>query len=512
MTTTHNLIILAAGRGSRIGRIGDTLHKALLPLGNKAIISRQIALAPANSNIIIVVGYLAEQVIEFVGLAHPDLNPTFIYIDDWEDKGGPGRSLLEGLKSTMLDKSLPTIFVTCDTLWDSGTEYVWSMKESWAAVSPMPLGSIPSRWMRFNVPDSHVTSVLDKTSEHSEITKVWTGLGMIAADDLYVAKAALANGGKKTEQSIAPMFYALQDKKMLAAVDIGWLDVGDESAYREAIIETSGYDWAKIGQATYLMPETGRVVKFFEDQSIIVERIERSKQLGNAVPKITGFGETMIATEWVDGKTGYELIDDGEDPYEVVAAAFRIRDESNLHQFVSVHHVLQRIAAKKFYRDKTIARIEMLRPELRHKLVGVIERVPWEDLSNTVVPVIFHGDFTLANTIYDTEFGALTAKAIDYRERFTNSSWGDIQYDLAKMLSSGLVNWHNASRGRFEPWEHATATYDAILSSITRVPWFDTKNIQILAALCLINSAPLHASPFDEVLVTLGVKELGKYI
>jgi choline kinase len=63
-------LILAAGRGSRLGKITDTVPKCLLQVGRRPIIAHQLeALAGAGVGpVAMVVGYDAEQIREFVGI------------------------------------------------------------------------------------------------------------------------------------------------------------------------------------------------------------------------------------------------------------------------------------------------------------------------------------------------------------------------------------------------------------------------------------------------------------
>ena len=74
-------IILAAGRGTRLGPLTDTLPKCLIPvLANKPILSYQLsALGKINiEKIIIVVGYRAAQIREHARSFFPNLPVVFI--------------------------------------------------------------------------------------------------------------------------------------------------------------------------------------------------------------------------------------------------------------------------------------------------------------------------------------------------------------------------------------------------------------------------------------------------
>src|SRR5689334_1684934 len=99
-----------------MGRAGESLHKALVPLDGKAVISHQIALAPPGARIIVCTGYRAAQVQDYLELAHPDLEVTYVVVKGWDQPGGgPGHSLLAARPLLAAGEDL--IFTSCDTLW-----------------------------------------------------------------------------------------------------------------------------------------------------------------------------------------------------------------------------------------------------------------------------------------------------------------------------------------------------------------------------------------------------------
>ena len=74
-------VILAAGIASRLKPLTDHTPKCLLKVGGKSILEMTIEnlLATNNSEIIIVTGYLEDQIREFLKARFPKLNFTFIY-------------------------------------------------------------------------------------------------------------------------------------------------------------------------------------------------------------------------------------------------------------------------------------------------------------------------------------------------------------------------------------------------------------------------------------------------
>ncbi len=74
-------IILAAGIASRLRPLTDHTPKCLLKVGQKNILALTLDNLAANKikDVIIVTGYLQEQIIEFVNLHYPQFHVSFIY-------------------------------------------------------------------------------------------------------------------------------------------------------------------------------------------------------------------------------------------------------------------------------------------------------------------------------------------------------------------------------------------------------------------------------------------------
>jgi mannose-6-phosphate isomerase-like protein (cupin superfamily) len=72
--------IIAAGTGSRLGEIGKKCHKTLLPYKEKSILSHIIDKFSLNTEIVIAVGYLKEQIIEYISLFHSDRKIKFVNV------------------------------------------------------------------------------------------------------------------------------------------------------------------------------------------------------------------------------------------------------------------------------------------------------------------------------------------------------------------------------------------------------------------------------------------------
>ncbi len=488
-------VVLAAGRGTRVGRVGGDLHKALLPLGNKAVLSHLFELAPRHVRLVVCVGDRAQQLRDYVELAHPELDVTFVDVPNWKDPGsGPGRSLLAA-RDVVGDDDM--VFTSCDTLW--AWSNLWDdASTSWAAYAPMPAGTELRRWCRFDVRGDRVVDVLDKVSGTEDADDVYTGLAYVKNEDMLAFWNGILKGRRVDDElQVTGGLQALAASRHLAARRIDWIDTGDEAAYRRAVAQCSGYDWTKTDQATYVLPRSRRVVKYMADRNAVSTRWSRGCELRYAVPSIAARHEHMLAYEYVKGETVYERLDRNDDDDTTVTTRLLQWRDRVLSQRVTRRSALIADAVRNFYQHKTFNRVRQLRNQLYGPAYDAIRRVNFDALVVDFQAGIPHGDLNYGNVIItpDDEF-----VGIDWREDFAGLQWFDLRYDAAKLLAGTVVHWGRARRGDFTPWDAGRRHADVILDYIDD----KTGSIEVIAALSLINSAPLHAEPLDEVLVARG--------
>jgi NDP-sugar pyrophosphorylase family protein len=493
--TGSAFVILAAGRGTRIGRVGESLHKALVPLGERAVISRLFDLAPKDAEIIICLGHRGDQIREFVRLAHPNIQPTFIKVDGWDlPGGGPGLSLLAA-KDKIGERDV--VFTSCDTLWEPGD--IDGHRVSWAGVAPIPAGTQPARWCRIVEDGERAASILDKVPD-PPLGLAYTGAAGIIQEDLYQFWKGVSQGVTVAgERQVTGGLRRLQFQGTLTTRHMHWLDVGDAAAYSRAVTLYSGYDWTKAGEATWVMPNEHRVVKFWDDAASGNRSAERAEYVGAAVPQLVDRGRQMLAYEYVPGVTVYQALETARSKDGVFARLYAWADKNLWRPAKDARDI--EIAAYEFYRNKTLERVEQLRPELFSMASDAVARVDWDELVRGVVPVRFHGDFNAGNIIATDD----SFIGIDWRGDFAGRPWGDRRYDEAKLLAGCLIHWDRARRGDFRPWEEGAVHFTDVLEMI---PLARRRHVQIIGALSLLNSAPLHAAPLDDVLVVRGTRWL----
>jgi len=230
----RTFVILAAGRGSRIGRVGESLHKALVPLENRAAISHIIGNVPDYSKLVICLGHRGDQIKEYVRLAHARRDVAFVNVEGWDQiGGGPGRSLLAAAPHIEGD----LMFTSCDTLWKD-RPFEWD--HSWVATAPIPTGTAPDRWCRVYTSSQRqddgsglVLGILDKEPGGPDEGFAYTGLAHIAHGDLPAFWGGLRGDSlRNAELQVSGGLKAIMRHKRLYATRIHWTDIGDEASYR----------------------------------------------------------------------------------------------------------------------------------------------------------------------------------------------------------------------------------------------------------------------------------------
>jgi len=108
----YKILITTSGKGSRLEELTKNLNKSLIPINNKAIIDYIIESYNADIPIVIILGFLGEQVKSYLLKNHPNRKFQFVVDDTYDKVGSLGRSLLEA-KSYL---QCPFILNVCDTI------------------------------------------------------------------------------------------------------------------------------------------------------------------------------------------------------------------------------------------------------------------------------------------------------------------------------------------------------------------------------------------------------------
>ncbi len=501
-----------------MGSISSNLTKALHPLGDKAIISHIIEKFPVNTEFVVGIGFLGDQVKNYLKMAHEKIRFKFVNVKNYDGPGsGPGYSLFCCKKYLQR----PFYFVSCDTLWDNDINF--DVKSNWLGISKVKL-SETKNYCNLKLEKNRVIDVLDKKKTPAENYRAFVGLCHIKDHRIFwkgLNSKTLIDG----EHQISNGLKYLIDNTNTISMKIRWTDVGDKEKYENAQKKYTNYDFSKTNEALYIL--NNRVIKFFADPKVIELRINKSNVNKKVFPKIDKISKQFYSYKFQTGKTLYEK--NNEKIFDYLLEWLRV----NLWKKDSIQNTNIQQACMSFYRDKTLERVDLYQEKYPDKdtvkfinnkkipsLSYLINKISWDYLSNGV-PAFIHGDLQFDNILYNENKNIFIL--LDWRQDFAGHiKFGDIYYDLAKLYGGILINYdfiklnlfsYSETQERIEydfAIRHQTSKYKIIFEKFVKNNSFDLKKIRILTSLIYLNMSPLHKYPFDKLLYSLGKSMLYK--
>ena len=507
----HTVCILTAGKGERLGKLSESLNKALLPINGKAIISNIIEKFPDDTRFVIGLGHNGDQVRYFLDLAHSDTDISYVTIDNYDGAGsGPGYSLLQ-CKSLLNN---PFYFVSCDTLWTNDFDFS-EINYSWLGYSTVP-AEVADQYLTFTTDGNKVTGLNDKEPVSTPTAPAFVGLCYI--HDLDAFWHGLSDPElKHNERQVSNGLSAIIHNDNTYTKEIDWIDVGNAELYKKAIVYFEKYDFSKEDESLYIYDDI--VIKFFADNSISERRVSKANLHPEVFPRIQGASDGFYYYHFVEGKTLYQ-----NNSPEIFRTLLEWLNASLWHRVDADRGTLATLC-RSFYYDKTIARTARYKekyPETEKLVINeraidevdtLLQRVPWEDLYEGA-PAFIHGDLQFDNIIHADEGGFVL---LDWRQDFGGTlEYGDIYYDFAKLYGGILVNYDLIKLNLLSYSEtETTATFDfaqrhsqqqyiSILEDFIESEGFSVKKVKLLVGLIFLNMSPLHEHPFDKLLHSLG--------
>jgi dTDP-glucose pyrophosphorylase len=500
----NTVIIPTAGLGSRMGNYTKNLNKALLPYLNKPVLSHIIEQFPKDTHFIIPVGYLAQQVKDFCQIAYSDRHIEFIEIDDWTSpKSGTGYSVLQ-CKSAV---NKPFWYVTCDTYFDQAVLDKVQDRDCYF-VKHVP-EDISALYTMFKIAEDNTIEDITFKQRQSSNWAAWTGLMYIHNWQRFFDDLTAHNG---TE--FIPIIRRGSD---IATLDT-WLDFGSADQYTTALSKSQKFDFSKTDEVTYIC--NNRVVKWWLDASTSKKKYEKFQANLDVFPANCQYVGNYMAYDFHPGQTLYNF----DDPS--IFPKFLDWLKTNLWQPVDMD--LQE-ACNDFYKTKTLNRIN----KFLEKYPGLstveyvnglkvndykyyLDKIDWDWLSTSYAAGFIHGDLQFDNVIIDDN---LSFKAIDWRHEFARVvEYGDIYYDLGKILGGFIINYSDIKKHNFTfeingdsvtigvPSINHSDVYQKQLKEFVTEQGLDYKKVQTLVPIIFWNMSPLHTAPFDLFLWYLGIK------
>jgi hypothetical protein len=428
-------LILAAGRGTRNQSIRG-LHKGLLPLGNRAILSHLFDYVPKDVEIVIACGYKKEQLIGYVEYMHPDRNVQWVHVDKWEGKGsGPGYSMLK-CKDLL---QCPFIHIAVDTIIDLDRPFS-SVAWDWIGCASIP----EEESSRYFLVDGDRTA---KKLYYGTGTQAYIGVAGVRNYKAWWARLEeqrkAAGGG---EFQVTCGFEAL---KRLDVRPFVWHDTGTTDNYKALCEKYSSIVAEKTDEAIFF--EENRVVKYFADAGKAEQREKRAESLKGLVPEVVPLCDTMYGYEKVCGHPLSESTDTNLFwDFLVTCQTTLWSDARNTVTFRSDCQAMYREKATercKAFQKTHLDEVAFINGVETMPVSKLLAKVPWRRIYAKAIPSVFHGDLQPENVIC-CEYGRF--KMIDWRESFGKShECGDRYYDLSKIHHALVLSGQVLLRNEF---------------------------------------------------------------
>jgi choline kinase/thiamine kinase-like enzyme len=517
------VFIPTAGIGSRLGGLTKHFNKAMIPIGEKPVISHVVETYPSDTEYVVALGYKGSHIKQYLKLAYPDRKFSFVKIDNYN---GPQSGLGHTLKQCRQHLNQPFFFHANDTIVDN--EYV-SKKFTQNTLFLKKGASHPKIYRTASITQGKkIAKIYDKTDKQLENVHDYIGLAYIK--DFKKFNNFLDQINVQVGESD---FFMKNPQVNLDSYFVKyWYDIGNIDQLRIAkkkLGDSSNLD--KPDEAVYFIDS--RVIKFSTKPSFISNRIKRANLLHGFVPKIINHTKNFYVYNYVPGELLSKATDASDNLRQFLGWANKSiwksptltpKDQSDFESLCF-----------NFYYEKTLDRLNLFydRFDFVEKdqningikspsLANVINQVNWSSLKQGI-PVLFHGDLHFENIIKTDS----TFTLLDWRQDFGGQTkYGDIYYDLAKLLHGFIINHqiikdehysinssHQDSKIEFDfHRKHNSLECEKILKEFVIEQGYSWEKVQILTVLIFLNIAGLHHRPYSHLLYHLGKQSLVKLI
>ena len=509
----YKVLLTTSGVGSRLGDVTKYTNKSLVPIGKRPAISHIIEAYPKETKFIITLGYYGNHVRDFLKLAYPSYDFTFVKVDNYQGKGS---SLAYSMLKASRYLRSPFIFHACDTLIKEPIplpDYDWSGGHK---------GPGSSQYTSFSTIGGYVKEIFSK--------------GMIKPEFLHIGLIGIANHRRfwlqmrklikkrpydSTLGDVSTLRTLIKRGVRFKALEFrSWLDIGNTQALEETRkkIKSEFHVMEKPTEAIFFFDDF--VIKFFHDENIVKKRVKRSSILVGKVPPILDTKPNFYKYKFVPGI----LLSDTNNTREfrkflkwLKSDLWKPANKLSQTKFNKVCY--------DFYITKTKERINtFLETRATKDGTHIINGITVPPVSKLLAKIDhdwlcsskqshFHGDL-IPDNILKTRDGYCL---IDFRQDFGGQLVvGDKYYDIAKFNQNLIVNHELIRNNLFSiqiegakvTWKllrkQTLVEYERIMRDFLLKNNYDLKKVEVLTAIIRLNMSPLHHHLFDEFLFYFG--------
>jgi len=518
----YKVFIPCAGIGSRLDRTTKgCINKALIAVNHKPVISHIVEKFPIETDIVVALGYKGKDVKDFLFLAYPERNFTFIDIDLYE---GPGSGKGHTLLCSKDHLQCPFIFITNDTII---LDEIPEPNFNWVGACK---NVVDAQYKPLEINNGMLVDII--TAKKSSI--VYTGVAGIK--DFKIFWDALENGqndGALLEGECFGIDMLLKKSK-ISVHYMNWYDTGNTTALESTrqILHDDSIPTILEKTGEFIWFCNNKVIKFSHDEDFIKCRVDRCKYLQGYVPNVISSTDHMYAYDMIPGERLSnnvslaefdELLNWLEDFWQPVHL-----DAQEQNTFYET--------CLRFYRDKTYQRVQKylnrfsikdsphtINGHTVKKIFDILDETDWDMLSYGVA-TRFHGDLHLENILINRHNQQSSYKLLDWRQSFGGLlEYGDIYYDFSKILHGLVLSDELMHQGHYNiVFNKDQITLDVLcryifieiekrFKSYIRAKGYNYDKIKLLNAIIYLNMACLHEEPYAHFLYYFGKYLLSVY-
>ncbi len=512
---SFKVVIPTAGTGSRLGSLTKHLNKALVSVGHRPVIARQIEKFPPDCEFVIALGAKGELVRQFLNIVYPKRRFQYVVVDIFE---GQGSGLGHSLRCCRAYLQQPFVFLSCDTLV---VEKIPDPNENWMGYADSNnFGS----YRTLEISDLSVRSIREK--DFSGFEKRYPYVGLCGVRDYEIFWDAMFS--EERESTVAGESHGLLkllEKERIRAHQFTWFDTGSVEALGracEAFRDPKGPNvLPKESEAIWFIND--KVIKFSADKTFIENRVARASELRGFVPHILQRTDNMYCYQKVEGRILSEVID--PPLFEKL-----LHYSKTFWTPIGSHGRNSSTFKSKcyaFYYKKTIERVELFYQIFSKQdgtesingtamplLSELLDLIDWDQLCDGI-PVRFHGDFHFENILWNEKANRFIF--LDWRQDFAGDLIeGDVYYDLSKLMHGLFVPHDLIVNDKFEIEWNKDRIFFSLLRKRSLIEcqrlleeWcakngYDISRVRILTALIFLNIAALHHFPYGLLLFAFG--------
>lgn len=502
----YKVLLTTSGLGSRLGNLTKFTNKSLVRVGDKPVISHIIETYPKEVEFVVTLGHYGSHVKQYLSLAHPDRNITFVEVDNYM---GEGSSLLYSISLCEEYLQCPFVFHACDTILPKNYVNLVDFSTNWSIGGR---GDNSQSYRTINCVNGKIALINEKGEQNFDFVYV----GVSGFYDYKVFWNNCKNIIKTVNTSDLSDCHVIRKMNNFSVISIDdWYDIGNIDALKRTRSKIKGTIQVLDKEDENIFVLNDFVIKFFHNKKICYDRVLRSTSLGGLTPKLLDSTENFYKYEYVVADLLSDVVN------RIKFSELLQWAKENL--WVSKEQENFYDNALSFYRDKTLLRIEKfldkhnLLDEVNYingievpRIKDLIAQINFEDIIGKE-PTGFHGDFILDNILISDTF-----TLIDWRQDFNGIiESGDINYDLAKLNHNLVLNhdmlYHDYFKIDFSKGiecdvhvKKSLIDCKSILKEFCEENGINFNNIEILTALIWINMSPLHEHPLDMFLYYFG--------